>query len=143
MSIAVDIADALVAHINAVTHDPPVTAARAYKPLARLDTDEGVKITVVPKSRDRTPEARRVDRREFEIDLAIQKRVGVRSSNADIDDLMTLSESIEQMTKVDLATDPPAIWTKTEVPALWDPTHYEESGVFTSVLTLTYTVKSA
>ncbi|MBI1371823.1 MAG: hypothetical protein GC159_03560, partial [Phycisphaera sp.] len=83
MSIAIDIADAVAAKINAAppaTFSQAFTAERLVLPVFELADLAELKVTVVPRSVEITGSTRSVSQYDIAVDVGVQKRV---SKNVD------------------------------------------------------------
>lgn len=142
MAEIIDIADAVTAEINAGTFSQPVTAEREYLPSQELAKSQGLTVTVVPRRITSQTSGRKVLQKDYEIDIAVRKKLQTKGDQ-ELDDLMALSEEvIEHLQLSRLATYPAAAWIGTEVRAPYSPEHLYELRQFTSVSTLTYRVIS-
>ena len=141
-SVTVQVADAMVAELNAGPFDPALGATRLYRPefdLAQLKTTQ---VTLVPKKIEITNIARNANQYDVSIDVAVQKKVDL-ANQADLDGLMALVEQIGEffrLRRLTLAGGGSALWAKTENDPIFAPEHLETKQVFTSVLTLTFKV---
>ncbi|MBL8812297.1 MAG: hypothetical protein JNM43_19190 [Planctomycetaceae bacterium] len=141
MSVVSDVADAIVAELNAATLSQPVSAVRAYLPQYKLSEMQALHVTVVPKGLVVANPDRSRSQSDYSFDVAVQKKYG-SGSNEELDALVQLVQDIILLfrTKQRLDSFPNAFWLKTEVPVLYAPEHMEQLRQFTSVLTLTYRV---
>lgn len=132
-----DLADLLVAALNAGTFSESFTAARRPIPLFNLEELKDLTVTVVPRTLETTMLTRRHDMHEIAIDIAIQKRVE-SEDNDELDPLLNLVQEInDAVNRTDLGG---AKWLKTENDPIYAPDHLHEKRVFTSVLTVTYSL---
>lgn len=142
MATIIDIADALVAEISARTHSQPVLVEREYLPQLELAQAQTLLVTVVPKGITRRTSGRNVRQQDYELDVAIRKKLQTKQQS-EIDDLMSLVDEVLEPFELEprrLASYPAAIWIGTEVRAPYLPEHLHEFRQFTSVATLTYRV---
>jgi len=140
MAVITDVADAIVAELNAATFSQPVTAARHY--LAQFDLKEmqTLHVTVVPKAVVLASSDRSRGQGDYSVDVAVQKKFET-DANVELDPLTNLAEKIADHFRAKrLASYPNAAWIKTEQSVLYAPEHVEELRQFTSVLTFTYRV---
>jgi len=140
MAVITDVADAIVAELNAATFSQPVTAARHY--LAQFDLKEmqTLHVTVVPKAVVLASSDRSRGQGDYSVDVAVQKKFET-DANVELDPLTNLAEKIADHFRAKrLASYPNAAWIKTEQSVLYAPEHIEELRQFTSVLTFTYRV---
>jgi hypothetical protein len=143
MSIIADIADAVVAALNAApagTFDQVFTAQRTYLPQFDLKDMADLHVTVVPKGTEMALAGRGLAQSDVQIDLAVQKKLSAGApDNTEIDALMGLVERIADFVR-STGTFGPALWLKTDNVPIYTPDHLRELGQFTSVLTLTLRV---
>ena len=135
MSVIIDIADAVVAELNATQFSQPFEAKRSYLPRFDLPEMKDVHVTVVPKGVTVLPGTRVHNQHDYEIDVAVQKKV----ADAAIDPLMRLVEEIaDHFRSKRLAAMSNVAWAGTAHSPIYAPEHLEQMGQFTSVLTLTF-----
>lgn len=140
MATIIDIADAVAAAINAGTFSQSVTAEREYLPTHELAKSQGLTVTVVPRGITSQTTGRKVLQQDYEIDVAVRKKLQTKEQE-ELDDLMELSEEvIRHLQLTRLASYGVAIWIGTEVRAPYSPEHLHEFRQFTSLATLTYRV---
>ena len=140
MAVITDIADAIVAELNAATFSQPVTAARHYLPQFELKEMQSLHVTVVPKAVVLASSDRSRGQGDYSVDVAVQKKFETET-NPELDPLMNLVEEIaDHFRGRRLASYPNAAWLKTEQNVLYAPEHIDELRQFTSVLTFTYRV---
>lgn len=140
MAVINNIADAIMAELNAATFSQPVTAARHYLPSFELTEMQSLHVTVVPKSVLLAGGDRSRSQGDYSIDVAVQKKFQT-GDNAELDALADLVEEIADHFRAKrLSSYPNAAWLKTEQSVLYAPEHMDELRQFTSVLTLTYRV---
>lgn len=142
MSLLVDIADALVAELNAQAWGEPFTAVRSYHPQYSLSADEGgstldtLRVTVVPGGIEGQKLTREHYQKTLKTDIAIQK---VARTDAARDGLMDLAENIlDHLLGIVTATGNTVckITDVQNTPA-WAPEHMAQADVFTSLITVT------
>ncbi len=134
----IDIADAVVSVLNADGFSEAFTAQRLYRPEFSLKDLTGLRFTVVPRSESIETSTRSTDQFDYEIDVAVQKKLATDTVE-EIDDLVSLSELIgDRFRHVTLETAPKAYWVESEIRIPYAPEHLEQCQVFTSVLTLTF-----
>ena len=140
MATIVDIADAVVAELNAGQFSQAFTAVRSYRPQYDLSEMTTLHVTVVPKGVEMVTVSRNSVQHDVSVDVAVQKKLETES-NAEIDPLMALVEELADFFRLRrLAACPNAVWMKTENEPVYSPGHLEELRQFTSVLTLTFRV---
>jgi hypothetical protein len=140
MSFLADIADAVVAELNAHTFSQTFTAARSWRPLKALEELSDLTVIVVPKgwTQDRIDRAN--VQRDVDIDVAVLKKLA-SGDNAECDGLMALVEEIAAFLKGRLlAAQPAACWMRVACDPIYSPQHYDEQRLFLSPQTHTYRV---
>ena len=138
MSKLTDIADAVAAKINNANLVPGLVAERTLLPVFELKDLKTLKVSVVPKSRKITQDARCHTSDEIEVDIGIMKKI---ADDSELDGLMKLVEDMEGIFKAErLAGYPNAVCVKKENDPVYDPEHLRQFRQFTSVLTLTFKV---
>ena len=140
MAAITDVAEAIVAELNAASFSLAFTARRAYLPRYKLEDMEELHVTVVPKADTMLPGDRGKSRHDFQMDVAVQKKL-VTGENGEIDPLMSLTEEIADYFRAKrLALFASAVWGQTDARAIYAPEHLEQLGQFTSVVTFTFRV---
>ena len=140
MPVITDIADAVVAEINAGSFSQSVNAQRAYLPEFELPEMENLQVTVVPKSVTTLPGGRAHNQHDYAIDVAVQQKLQT-TDDAEIDDLLTLVDEIADHFRFKrLGSYPGAVWLKTANEPVYAQEHLQEMRQFTSILTFTFRV---
>lgn len=140
MPLITQVADAVIAELNATTFSQPVTAIRSYLPRVELADLKSLKVTVVPSSVTVAAASRSQTQRDVAIDVAVQKKLG-QEQNVSLDPLLALAEEIaEHFRAKRLDSFPGALCVKTEFKPIYAPEHIEQLRTFTSVLSLTFRV---
>lgn len=140
MPLITQVAEAVVAALNAATFSQPITVARSYLPRVELADLKTLKVTVVPSSVTVAAASRSQTQRDVAIDVAVQKKLG-QEQNLSLDPLLALAEEIaEHFRAKRLDSFPGALCVKTEFKPIYAPEHIEQLRTFTSVLTLTFRV---
>jgi hypothetical protein len=142
-AVTLEIADAVVAALNAAALSHPFTAARHYLPEFDLKEMDTLHVSVVPAELDEEIADRTRDRAEYKIHVAVQKRVAKQDppgiDTAAVDALMQLVEEIDDLLRHKrLAGCEGAHWVKTENKPIYDPRQLKEHGLFTSLLVFTF-----
>jgi hypothetical protein len=133
----VAIADAVTAELNGNTFTQTFTAQRLYLPVFDLQSMAELKVTVVPKGITSSSLDRSRDNFDYQIDVAVQKKVN--SQIEVIDSLMRLVEEIGDYFRSNpLSSYPGARCTNVENTPVYAQDHLQELRQFTSVLTLTF-----
>ncbi len=140
MAVITDIADAVVAQLNAGTFSQSFTAERAFLPVFELSDLKSVRVTVVPKGVTIIPGGRSHNQHDYAIDVAVQKKLDA-ADNAEIDPLVTLVDEIADFFRLKrLESYPGAIWLKTENEPVYSQEHLDQLRQFTGLLTFTFRV---
>lgn len=135
-SLILDIADAVVAELNAGPFGGAFTAARDYRPRYTPAELQNLRVTVVPRTLTVEAESRSQQRVEAAIDIAVQKRLETESA-AELDPLMDLVDQIVAFWPMRRpAALPEVICTGVENDPIYAVEHLDELRVFTSVVSL-------
>lgn len=136
----IQIADAVVAALNAATFAMPFTAERHYQPVFDLAEMKDLHVSVVPRGTEITQVARAKGTFDHKVDVAVQKKF-VKGDAAELDPLVALAEEIAESFRAKrLPGMPDAAWVKTEHAPVYAQEHMQELRQFTSVMTLTFRV---
>lgn len=139
MSTILDIADAVVASINAGTFAQPVQAERRYQPTFELPDLAELKVSVVPKAVTITNATRTDGYFDCAVDIGVQKKI---AADAEIDGLVNLVEELaDHLRQKRLDSFPDAAFVSIANEPVFAPEHLDQQRVFTSVLTVTYRVR--
>ena len=143
MSVIANIAEAVKVDLNSAPEgrfSQTFDATRMYVPIYELPDMKTLRVTVVPKALGVTPTSRSESQHDYEIDVAVQKKL-VNADAAEIDPLMTLVEEIADFFS---ARRPSTFRTAMCVGVVNEPIysaeHIEQLRQFTSLLTLTFRV---
>ncbi len=138
MAVIADIADAVVVELNAGGFSQPLTAARCYLPKFDLAEMKDLHVTVVPKGVAVTAGSRNHNQHDYQIDVAVQKRLAA-GGNGEIDVLMSLVDEIADHFRLKrLDNLQAAVWVKTQHEPIYAQEHLDQMRQFTSVMTLTF-----
>jgi len=137
MSLATDIADAVVAELNTGSFSQAFTARRMYLPAFDLKDMKTLHVTAVPRAIDSQAASRSLIQQDVQVDVAVQQKV---DSDAQIDVLMVLVEEIGDRFRNRMLAGLNAVWIKMENNPIYSPEHLDQLQQFTSVLTLTFRV---
>jgi len=137
--VVAQIADAVVAALNAATLSQEFTAVRTYLPVYDLKDMGTLHVTVAIRDRDEEPATRAKRKATYQIDVAVQKKIDPTDAAAG-DALLYLVDQIAALFIGQRPTDyAAAICTAIEQNGpLYFPRHMREQRQFTSVLTLTF-----
>ena len=140
MATVLNVADAVVAELNAATLSQSLTAERLYVPNFNLEDVKELRVSVVPRELASTSLDRRRDFMEAMIDVAVQQKFD-KGDAPEIDPLLNLVEEIGDLFRHKrLDSFPAAMWSKTQHVVLYSPEHWESLRQFTSLLTLTFKI---
>ncbi|NLS95473.1 MAG: hypothetical protein GXX96_25345 [Planctomycetaceae bacterium] len=138
MAVIADIADAVVAALNAGGFSQPLSATRCYLPKFDLAEMKDMHVTVVPKGVAVTAGSRNHNQHDYQIDVAVQKRLAA-ADNGEIDALMSLVDEIADHFRLKrLDNLQAAAWVKTQHEPIYVQEHLDQMRQFTSVMTLTF-----
>jgi len=141
MALVIDIADAVVAELNAApagTFDPAFTASRRVLPEFDLAELAELKVTVVPKAVEITGSTRSVGQFDCQIDIGVQKKLG-KDLDTETAAMCSLVDAIAAyLRRRPLAATPHAVWVRSRNDPVYAPEHLADQRAFTSVLTVTY-----
>ena len=141
MSIAIDIADAVAAELNAAgagTFSEAFEAHRRVLPEFELEHLAALKVTVVPKRIEITGSTRSASQYEIAVDVGVQKKCG-KDLDTEVAALGTLVDQIaDYLHRRPLSAAPFVAWVSITNEPVYASDHLAEQRVFTSVLTATY-----
>lgn len=141
MSTILDIADALVASLNAATFSQAFEAERKYQPVFELPDMQTLHVSVVPRSVAITTATRDSSYFDCAVDVGVQKKVNPDEPDQ-LDELMKLVEEIADHLRLKRLDElPEAAWVAIENEPAFASEHLDQQRVFTSVLTVTYRVR--
>jgi hypothetical protein len=139
MAVVIDIADAVVAELNATSFSQPLVAERHYQPRFELSEMANLKVSVVPRSMTSSTLDRRNDSFDYQIDVAVQKRTD--TNPVLLDAMMNLVEEIADHFRTQpLSNYPQARCIDVKNEPIYALEHLDELRLFTSVITLTFRV---
>ncbi len=139
----IEVADAIVAALAGDTFSQTLTCRRRYIP--RIDVKDATSffVTVVPKA-IRTEQGHRAGVfKEFDIDVAIQKRLTAdadpekESGIEECDELMLLAEQVLDFFVPGAMYASCPLLPTPDAPLVYHPEHLQNDKVFTAVFTLT------
>lgn len=136
----IQIADAVVADLNAATFVPHFTATRDYVPAAELPDLATLRVTVVPKGLAAEPASRTTAATTYQVDIGVQKKLPTDAAavKVEADALMLLVQKIVEFLNRSRPTAAGASWVGTENDPIFSPEHFEELRQFTGVITVSY-----
>lgn len=136
----IQIADAIVADLNAATFVPPFEATREYVPAAELPDLTTLRVSVVPKGLAAEPASRAALATTYQVDIGVQKKLPTEAAaqKAEADALMLLVQKIVVFLNRRKPTAAGVAWVGTENDPIFSPEHFQEFGQFTSVITVSF-----
>lgn len=138
MVTILQVADSVVARINAAELSRVVESERCYVPSFDLVDMKSLRVSVVPREITIGAHDRTTSRYHARIDVAVQQKFAA-GSNVEIDPLVGLVEEIADLFRLQrLPSLPAARCTEIEIPVLYSAEHWEQNRLFTSVMTLTF-----
>jgi hypothetical protein len=138
MSVIIDIADAVVAALNAATLTKTFTAARAYAAVYDIRTLADLKVTVVPVG-VAISEFDLAPRHRYEVDIGVWIQCRTDTTTTTTDPYMNLAEEIIDLFRGDrLIGYRNARCFSVENRPLYLPDQVDSQRVFTTVVTLTF-----
>lgn len=141
MSTIINVADAVVASLNAGSFSQEFTAERKYQPVFELLELADLKVSVVPKSVSITTASRNDGYFDCAVDIGVQKKVDVDEPD-EIDALVDLVEEIADHLRMSRLDElPEAAWLSIENEPVFAAEHLDQQRTFTSLLTVTYRVR--
>ena len=135
-----DISDAVVTHLNGVDFSQPFTAERIYVPVYG-ETETALKVWVLGLTESMSRRSRGEDEFDFEIKVAVYKRVE-STDREEVDDMVELVEEISDSLRTEgrLPTYTDAALASVANAPIYDPVQLDKFNVFVSVVTATYKV---
>lgn len=133
----VQLADAVVADLNAATFSQPFTAQRSYLPRWKLEELATIRVTVVPKDDVGERASRAQWQEDYQLDVAIQQRLGANET-AQMDALVLLGQELADYFKSRNPVGDLATLVAVAFAPLFDPDHLEKHKTLTTVLNLTF-----
>ena len=135
MSELVDIADGVVTHLNSGAFEPEFTAVRAYQPTFDLPDLADLQVSVVPKSISIDNASRSANAFEYSIAIGIQQKI---SELTEVDVLMDLVQAVMDYLRFQQIGN--GLWIRIENDPAIAVEHLDQQRVFTSVITVVYSV---
>jgi len=133
----VQLADAVVADLNAATFSQSFTAQRSYLPRWKLEELATIRVTVVPKDDVGERASRAQWQEDYQLDVAIQQRLGANET-AQMDALVLLGQELADYFKSRNPAGDLATLVAVAFAPLFDPDHLEKHKTLTTVLNLTF-----
>ena len=139
----VAIADAVASELNTEEWSIPFAARRLYRPRFEPADLRTLQVSVVPRSIVVEAASRSEDSYQYQIDVAIQQRVGRVDAEWDdeVTPLLELAKEVMSYFRMRrLAAIPAALCVRIEIDPIYAVEHLDELSVLTSVLTLTFQI---
>lgn len=133
----IQIADAIVADLNAHTFSQPLQAVRLYLPRYKLEDLTQIRVSVVPKDDVGERTSRSQWQQDYQIDLAIQQKL-TSDGVSQLDPLLLLGQELADYFKHHNPTGNLAVLIGCRYAPLFDPEHLEKHNTLTTVLQLTF-----
>lgn len=133
----VQLAEAVVADLNAATFSQRFTAQRSYLPRWKLEELATIRVTVVPKDDVGERASRAQWQEDYQLDVAIQQRLGANET-AQMDALVLLGQELADYFKSRNPAGDLATLVAVAFAPLFDPDHLEKHKTLTTVLNLTF-----
>lgn len=133
----VQLAEAVVADLNAATFSQSFTAQRSYLPRWKLEELATIRVTVVPKDDVGERASRAQWQEDYQLDVAIQQRLGANET-AQMDALVLLGQELADYFKSRNPAGDLATLVAVAFAPLFDPDHLEKHKTLTTVLNLTF-----
>lgn len=141
MSVAVDVADAVVASLNGGSFAVALDAERKFVPVAELADLAALQVTVVPKATAISIATRDSSFFDCTVDIGIQQKVNA-DDPSEIEALIDLTEQVvDHLRFKSLDALPEAAWLSIAHEPIFAPEHLDQQRVFTSVVTVTYRLR--
>lgn len=139
----IDIIDALVSSINGETWTQTFTATRGYGQRMKPSELSALKVILAPLTRAREYQDRGTSQLEYEIDIGFFKHISgaIAARDLEVDDLVELVDELEVFWMSRNITVGPSKLTTivSNTDPIFDGELLRDSGVFASVLSLTFT----
>lgn len=133
----IELADAVVQDLDSHPFSQNFNIARAYLPRWKLEELTSIRVTVVPKDDVGERASRLQWQEEYQLDVAIQQRLG-NDELAQMDDLIFLGQELADHFKSRNPTGDLATLTAVAFAPLFDPEHFENHKTLTTVINLTF-----
>ncbi|MFM7842918.1 MAG: hypothetical protein ACKPEY_01640 [Planctomycetota bacterium] len=131
------LADVIVADLNAATFSQSFITERSYLPRWRLEDLSTIRVTVVPKDNVGERASRSQWQEDYQIDVAVQQRLGSNEQDQ-ADGLIQLAEELADYFKTRNPTGDLATLIAVAFTPLFDPDHLEKHKTLTTVIALTF-----
>jgi len=138
----IQIADAVVALLNAGEFDPEFEAKRRYLVDFKLQGElDELRVSIVPRDDDERSATRHEQQHDYGIDIGVQKKVDPASTET-LDELVAFVEAIHDHLAAPgtrrLASPIDAVLVAIKTDPIYAPDHLGERRVFTSIVRCTY-----
>jgi hypothetical protein len=140
-SVAIQLAEAIVAELRTGEFILPIEPARKYLPIKELPDVERVTVQVVPATEDVNRHSRDQYEHEYTTHVSVEKKLNQPEGaleTAEIDALMKLAEEISDHFTGKPLADQQFSWVRTERRVTYSPEHMDEMRTFTAVTSFTH-----
>lgn len=138
MSMATDIADAVVVELNVGDFSEKFTAQRVTVPRVELDELSELRVSVVPRSVKMARVSNRLTKYIVQIDIGVQKKIGEN----ELQDVAALGQLVDEISDFlkdrTLALLPNIRWITNKNEPIYSVDHLLQNRVFTSLLSAEY-----
>jgi len=131
------ICEAVKDKINGTVYSQAATAIVRLLPIYKLSDMGVLHVTIVPSNIDTAAITRGHNQSDYDVDIAIQKRLDDTIETGG-KALMLLVQEIDESFRRKQLTEYPAVWTASRYKTIYDPEHLETMRQFTCILTLTF-----
>jgi hypothetical protein len=132
MTVAIAIAEKLIAKLNAGEFSQSVQAIRYYQPKFKLEQINELKVCVVPREVERNNFSRNTNEQRTTIQIGVLKRC--EPNNASIDPLIQLTDEMALSLEDYEFQEPHSIVTSVRIAPLFDPDLLDKNRQFTSII---------
>jgi hypothetical protein len=138
-AVAIQIADVIKDLLSAADLSQTFTVRRMLIPVYDISTMRGVYVTVVPRTRTGEWQTRGAVSEDYEIDIAVQKKLTTSNHETEIEELLYLTQEIDDYLRSNSPLSMNAQWISSEQTELYMIDHILKQ-VFTGFITATYKV---
>ena len=140
-ALRIQLAEAIVAELNAAALVPAFTARRRRIPIDDVKDLRDLQVSVLPATYTEAMMSRQADQREYGVDVAVQQHLDSPQADADVlDELVEAILALFNRRRLSLADGFAALWTGAANAPIYIPQHLAEKRVYTSVIRLTWKV---
>jgi hypothetical protein len=132
MTVAIAIAEKLIAKLNAGVFSQSIQAIRYYQPKFKLEQINALKVCVVPREVERNNHSRSTNEQRTTIQIGVLQRC--EPTNASIDPLIQLTDEMALSLEDYEFQEPHSIVTSVRIAPLFDPDLLDKNRQFTSII---------